>query len=80
MSPTWLLLFFFSCLFFLTEEKMTPGPEVKKVRHRNKTWKIKTTNNEEGGEHGVEYQDDDIEPICASDRQGSVGLAIDTTA
>ena len=33
-------------------------------------------------EHGVDYQDDndDIEPVCSSDRHGSVGLAIDTTA
>ena len=59
---------------------MTHGRKVEKVRHSNKTWEIETTNNEDGGEHGVEYQDDDIEPVCASDRQGSVGLAIDTTA
>ena len=41
-----------------------------------------TTNNEEVFEHSVDYQDDNdnIEPVCSSDKHGSVGLAIDTTA
>ena len=39
------------------------------------------TNNEEGEEYGVDYQDDDnTEPVCSSDKHGSVGLAIDTTS
>ena len=80
MSSTWPLLIFLSCLCLLMEEKMVYGRKVQKVSHRNKLWKIETTNNEEGREHGVDYQNDDIEPICASDRQGSIGLAIDTTA
>ena len=51
------------------------------VRQRNKWWLIKTTNNEEGGEYGMDYQDDDnTEPVCSSDKHGSVGLAIDTTS
>ena len=52
----------------------------------------KTINNEEGGEYGVDYQDsnananvdyqddDNTEPVCSSDRHGSVGLAIDTSS
>ena len=54
----------------------------EQVGHGNKSWLIKTTNNEEVVEHGVDYQDedDDIEPVCSSDKHGSVGLAIDTTA
>ena len=48
------------------------------VRQRNKWWLIKTTNKEEGGEYGVDYQDDNdnTEPVCSSDKHGSVGLAI----
>ena len=67
---------------------MERGQQTNKVGHGSKWWSIKTTNNEEGEttnngegvEHGVDYQDDDIEPVCSSDRHGSVGLAIDTTA
>jgi len=62
-----------------------------KIKHRNTLWKIKTTNEEDGENHGVEfgedYQDSDVpcsctqdENICSSDKHGSVGFAIDTTA
>ena len=56
--------------------------QTNKVRHRNKWFLIETTNNEEGGEYGVDYQDsdDDYDPVCSSDKHGSVGLAIDTTS
>ena len=45
--------------------------------HRNKWWEIKTTNNEEGGENGVDYQDkdnDNTEPVCSSDIPGSISI------
>ena len=84
MSPTWpLLFFFFLCL--LTKEKMAHAEQVESEKNEgSKSWLIKTTNNEEVVEHDADYQDDndddDIEPVCSSDRHGSVGLAIDTTA
>ena len=58
------------------EGKTTNNEEVETTNNEEG----ETTNKEEGEEHGVDYQDDDIEPVCASDRHGSVGLAIDTTA
>ena len=53
---------------------------------------IETANNEEGKEHGVDYQENDndndyqdndndnTEPVCSSDKHGSVGIAVDTTS
>lgn len=62
-----------------------------KVKHRKKWWKIKTITN-----NGVDYLTSDLvgdgtkipkivsiyknEPTCSSDKHGSVGLAVDTTA
>ena len=72
-----------------TTSEQVKKSQTNKVGHRSKWWLIETTNNEEGGttnneengEYGVEYQDDDnTEPVCSSDRHGSVGLAIDTTS
>ena len=61
--------------------KQAKKSQTNKVGHRNKWWLIETTSNEEGGEYGVDYQDDDnTEPVCSSDKHGSVGLAIDTTS
>ena len=83
MSPSWplSLILFLSCLCFLAEGKKK---KTNKARHRNKWWLIETTNNEKGGEYGVDYQDDQdndsTEPVCSSDKHGSVGLAIDTTS
>ena len=59
----------------------SPPHKSKQNTHRNKWWEIKTTNNEEGRDHSVDYQDNDnTEPVCSSDKHGSVGLAIDTTS
>ena len=64
-----------------TTSEQEKKSQTNKVRHRNKWWLIETTSNEEGGEYGVDYQDDDnTEPVCSSDKHGSVGLAIDTTS
>ena len=87
MSPTWFLslIFFVSCLCFLTEGKVAHGKKkverekigkqkiekhttsaeeakkkANKVRQRSKWWLIETTNNEKGGEYGMDYQDNDI--------------------
>ena len=50
------LILFLSCLCFLAEGKKK---KTNKARHRNKWWLIETTNNEEGGEYGMDYQDND---------------------
>ena len=74
-----------------TSSEQAKKSQTNKAGHRNKWWLIETTNNEEGettnneeeGEYGLDYQDDDndnTEPICSSDKHGSVGLAIDTTS
>ena len=66
MSPT---IFFLSCICLLTEGKVAHGQQENgkstraeqaknKVRH-HKWWLIETTNNEEGGEYGMDYQDND---------------------
>ena len=123
MYPTCpLLIFLFSCLCLLTEERIAHGQQKQKnleltteegkrsqtfkVKHRKKRWKIKTITN-----NGVDYLTSDLvgdgtkvvsgilkiprsrcridrnlrkicknEPTCSSDKHGSVGLAVDTTA
>ena len=114
MYPTCpLLIFLFSCLCLLTEERIAHGQQKQKnleltteegkrsqtfkVKHRKKWWKIKTITN-----NGVDYLTSDLvgdgtkivkcridynlrkicknEPTCSSDKHGSVGLAVDTTA
>ena len=68
------------------EGKITNNEEVETTNNEedgttNNNEEGETTNNEEGGDYGVDYQDDDnTEPVCSSDKHGSVGLAIDTTS
>ena len=81
MSPTFpLLIFFLSCLcFFSAEKKVTKHKNARKhsteqaknrksykVKHKNRFWKIKTTNEEgekehHGGQLGGDYQDSSIQ-------------------
>ena len=52
------------------------------IKHKNKRWKIRTIKDVESGEHqGLESGEDfKTGNICSSDKSGSVGFAIDTTA
>ena len=52
------------------------------IKHKNKWWKIRTTNDGESGEnHGLGSGEDFMtDKICSSEKRGSVGFAIDTTA
>ena len=77
MSPTFpLLVFFLSCLCFFSDEKkvtkhkhaskhskgQAKNSKTYKVKHKNRLWKIKTTNEEGVRKHhgvklGNDYQD-----------------------
>ena len=70
MSPTWPFLVAYLCLLIMEEKmahrqkiggrtKQAKKSQTNKVGHRSKWWLIKTTNDKEGGEYGVDYQDND---------------------